>query len=273
MRYPVDEVFFAKPISSIPNYKDKVILLNSIGVNFHVMFNLDGFVSKIGNLKIDPFIDSWYGLPVVSFHPTDKHLFNLLVKVYFEFILSIVILIIFCPLFLIVPFLIKLNSHGPVFFSQTRIGYHGRRFKLLKFRTMVSDAEDQLGALKLLNEQSGPAFKLKGDPRITDIGRFLRKFSIDEIPQLFNVLKGEMNLVGPRPPLPQEVAQYKPKWRRRLNMKPGITGLWQVSGRNDLIDFEDWVRLDLDYIDNWSILLDIKIILKTIPVMLFGTGK
>ena len=138
---------------------------------------------------------------------------------------------------------------------------------------MVVGAEDQMDSLKGMNEQTGPAFKLVRDPRITVVGKFLRKYSLDEIPQFFNVLKGEMNLVGPRPPLPVEVDNYKTKWRRRLNMKPGITGLWQVSGRNEIVDFEDWVKLDLEYIDRWNLLLDIKIMLKTIPVILRGSGK
>ena len=137
----------------------------------------------------------------------------------------------------------------------------------------ISDAEERIDELSHLNEHSGPAFKITDDPRITRAGRFLRRFSLDECPQWLNVLIGDMNLVGPRPPLLSEVERYKPEWRRRLNMKPGITGLWQVSGRNDVKNFEDWVILDLKYIDDWSIWLDIKIIFKTIPVMLFGTGK
>ena len=273
MKGPVDEVFFAKPIHLIPDYKEKVILLNSIGINFHVMVSLDGLMPTIGKYDVEPFIDSWYGLPVLSFHPKDKQLFNLLIKIYFEFLLSLIILLIFSPLFFIIPIIIKLNSPGPIFFKQTRIGYHGRRFKLLKFRTMDIDAEKQLDSLQELNEQTGPVFKLGDDPRITGVGKFLRKYSLDEIPQLINVLKGEMNLVGPRPPLPEEVDNYKTKWRRRLNMKPGITGLWQVSGRNNLIKFEDWVKLDLEYIDNWNLWLDIKIMFKTVPAMFRGSGR
>jgi len=244
-----------------------------IGINFHVMVNLDVFTNKIRNLQIEPFIDDWYGLPVISFHSTDKKLVRLLMKTYIESIMSFILLVLFSPLFLVIAIWIKLDSRGPVFFGQTRIGYHGRRFRLYKFRTMYEDAEKRLQELNHLNEQSGPAFKITDDPRITNAGRFLRRFSLDECPQWLNVLIGDMNLVGPRPPLPREVIKYRPEWRSRLNMKPGITGLWQVSGRNELREFEDWVKLDLKYIDDWSIWLDIKIIFKTIPVMLFGAGK
>ena len=270
---PVDEVFFAMPPGDIPNFYDKVNLLNMIGINFHVMVNLDAFTNRVRHLRIEPFIDDWYGLPVISFHPTDKKLVRLLMKTYVETIFSFILLVIFCPLLLVISIWIKLDSKGPVLFGQTRIGYHGRRFKLYKFRTMHEDAENRLEELTHLNEQSGPIFKITDDPRITRAGRFLRRFSFDECPQWLNVLIGDMNLVGPRPPLPSEVINYKPEWRRRLNMKPGITGLWQVSGRNELKEFEDWIKLDLEYIDDWSLWLDIKIIFKTIPVILFGTGK
>ena len=270
---PVDEVFFAMPPGNIPNFYDKVNLLNMIGINFHVMVNLDLFTNRVRHLRIEPFIDDWYGLPVISFHPTDKKLARLLIKTYVETILSFILLVIFSPLLLVISIWIKLDSRGPVLFGQTRIGYHGRRFELYKFRTMHEDAEYRLEELSHLNEQSGPVFKITGDPRITRSGRFLRRFSLDECPQWLNVLIGDMNLVGPRPPLPREVKKYKPEWRRRLNMKPGITGLWQVSGRNELREFEDWIKLDLEYIDDWSLWLDIKIIFKTIPVVLFGTGK
>ncbi len=270
---PVDEVFFAMPPGEIPNFYDKINLLNMIGINFHVMINLEAFANRVRDLRIEPFIDNWYGIPVISFHPKDKKLVRLLMKTYVETIISFILLVIFSPLFLVISIWIKLDSRGPVIFGQTRIGYHGRQFKLYKFRTMHEHAENKLKNLTHLNEHSGPIFKITDDPRITSAGRFLRRFSLDECPQWMNVLIGDMNLVGPRPPLPREVINYKPEWRSRLNMKPGITGLWQVSGRNELSEFEDWIKLDLEYIDNWSLWLDIKIIFKTIPVMLFGTGK
>ena len=143
---------------------------------------------------------------------------------------------------------------------------------LYKFRTMVADAESRLNELLLHNEMNGPVFKMKNDPRLTKIGGILRRFSIDELPQLWNVFKGDMSLVGPRPALPSEVASYEPWQRRRLSMRPGITCLWQANGRNKITDFNEWMRLDLEYIDKWSLLLDCKLLLKTVPVVMFGTG-
>ena len=270
---PIDEVFFALPPKKIPNFAEKLNYLNSLGINFHIMVNLDAFSKGISNLNVKPFMDDWYDLPVISFNPTDKDLFKLIIKTYLEFILCLGIISVFLPLLIIIPIIIKLGSKGPIFFTQTRVGYHGRRFKLLKFRTMGINAESKLKDLIKENEQSGPVFKMEDDPRITNFGKFLRKFSLDELPQLYNVIKGEMNLVGPRPPIPSEVERYKPEWHRRLNMKPGITGLWQISGRNEIINFEDWVALDLKYIDEWNLKLDIIIIIKTIPHMFKGSGK
>ena len=166
---------------------------------------------------------------------------------------------------------VRIESEGPLLFRQIRAGRNGRKFTMLKFRSMVVDAEKLRAKLDHLNEMDGPVFKIRHDPRITKVGRFIRKTSIDELPQLFNVLFGDMSLVGPRPPLPSEVAQYQPWQRRRLSVKPGITGPWQVSGRNE-ISFEEWMRMDLEYIDNWSLWLDIKIILKTVPKVFKGSG-
>ena len=151
------------------------------------------------------------------------------------------------------------------------MGLNGRKFNMYKFRSMHQDAENRLGALKSSNEMSGPVFKIANDPRVTPVGRFIRKFSIDELPQLFNVLKGDMSLVGPRPPVYKEVLEYQRWQRRRLSMRPGITCIWQVSGRND-IGFEEWMELDLQYIDNWSFWLDLKLLFKTIPAVLIGKG-
>jgi lipopolysaccharide/colanic/teichoic acid biosynthesis glycosyltransferase len=167
--------------------------------------------------------------------------------------------------------LIKLESKGPVLFKQVRAGENGKNFHLYKFRTMCIDAEDKKAALSTRNEMSGPVFKIREDPRVTTIGRLLRKFSIDELPQFVNVLKGEMSLVGPRPPLPSEVSGYQPWQHRKLSVKPGVTCLWQINGRNQ-VDFDEWMRLDLEYIDNWSLALDTKILLKTLPAVLKGTG-
>jgi len=176
------------------------------------------------------------------------------------------------PFLLIVSALVKLTSSGPVFFRQVRLGLHGKKFHMLKFRSMVSNAEAMRGALATQNEQTGPVFKIKLDPRITPLGRFLRRYSIDELPQLVNVLRGDMTLVGPRPPVPQEVAQYEPWQRRRLSVPPGLTCLWQVSGRNE-VAFEDWMYLDLQYIDHRSTGQDIGLLLKTVPAVVTGRGS
>lgn len=175
------------------------------------------------------------------------------------------------PIWLIVALAIKLDSSGPIFFVQPRCGRHGRTFQFLKFRTMYQDAEEQFEVLRALNEQSGPVFKMRDDPRVTRVGRWLRKLSIDELPQLINVVRGEMSLVGPRPAILSEVLHYQTDHRGRLSMRPGLTCLWQVAGRNQ-IEFEDWVKLDLEYVDRWSLILDLQILLATIPAVLSGRG-
>jgi lipopolysaccharide/colanic/teichoic acid biosynthesis glycosyltransferase len=175
------------------------------------------------------------------------------------------------PLLLSVAAIIKLTSKGPVLFRQSRVGLHGARFNMLKFRSMVINAEELKEKLLDQNEQTGPVFKMKNDPRITGIGRFIRKFSIDELPQLINILRGDMTIVGPRPPVPKEVAEYKPWQRRRLSVRPGLTCYWQVSGRNE-IGFEEWMLLDLRYVDHWDLWKDITLIAKTIPVAVLGKG-
>jgi exopolysaccharide biosynthesis polyprenyl glycosylphosphotransferase len=190
-------------------------------------------------------------------------------------VMDLLLTLILAPFALIVmalsAVLIKLTSPGPVLFKQERCGLNGRIFVMYKLRSMVDNAEQARSELEALNEMDGPVFKSSRDPRITAVGKILRRFSIDEFPQLYNVLRGDMSLVGPRPPLPQEVARYERWQRRRLSMKPGITCLWQISGRNE-VSFQDWMKLDLTYIDNWSLLLDLKILLKTVPVVLLGRG-
>ena len=175
------------------------------------------------------------------------------------------------PFLLAVAALVKLTSPGTVFFRQLRVGLHGKKFHMLKFRSMVSNAEALKAALAAQNEQAGPVFKMRRDPRVTPLGRLLRKYSIDELPQLVNVLRGDMTLVGPRPPVPQEVAQYEPWQRRRLSVPPGLTCLWQVSGRNE-VAFEDWMYLDLQYIDHWTMSQDIGLLFKTVPAVVSGRG-
>jgi lipopolysaccharide/colanic/teichoic acid biosynthesis glycosyltransferase len=210
---------------------------------------------------------------MVSFQALPANLYSLYLKNIFEKILAFILLLFSVPVIFLFAILVKITSKGPAFFKQERIGLHGRSFFQYKLRSMIINAEELKKDLSHLNEQSGPVFKIEKDPRITPVGRFIRKFSIDELPQLFNVITGNMNLIGPRPPVPQEVEEYSPSQMRRLSMKPGITGLWQVSGRNSLKEFEDWVRLDLEYIDNWNLFLDFKIALKTVFVVLSGSGR
>lgn len=211
------------------------------------------------------------GMPTIVYRAVPEDQSLLLVKSLIDRIGALIGLILAAPLMLATAIVIKLESRGPVFFRQERSGLNGKTFKLFKFRTMCADAEEKKDTLTAQNEMSGPVFKIACDPRITWIGRILRKFSIDEVPQFINVLRGEMSLVGPRPPLPKEVAEYDPWQHRKLSVKPGVTCLWQVNGRND-IDFEEWMRLDLEYIDNWSLWLDAKILVRTIPTVIKGTG-
>ena len=188
-------------------------------------------------------------------------------------VLSLIAFIILSPLLLITALAVKISSPGPVLFKQQRLGLHGKVFTIYKFRSMYKDAEERKKELESQNEMNGFMFKMKDDPRITKVGKFIRKTSIDELPQFYNVLKGDMSLVGTRPPTVDEFRQYESHQKRRLSAKPGITGLWQVSGRNEIKDFEDVVKLDVQYIDNWSIGLDIKIILKTIKVVFEKGGE
>jgi exopolysaccharide biosynthesis polyprenyl glycosylphosphotransferase len=180
-------------------------------------------------------------------------------------------LLILSPLFLLIAAAIKLSSPGPIFYSQVRSGLRGREFKMLKFRSMVMHADDLLEDLREKNEMAGAAFKMANDPRITPIGRLLRRFSLDELPQLINILKGDMSIVGPRPLIATENNKYEEWQRRRMSVRPGLTCLWQINGRNKL-DFEHWMELDLEYIDQWSLLMDLRIMVKTLPAVLQGRG-
>jgi exopolysaccharide biosynthesis polyprenyl glycosylphosphotransferase len=195
----------------------------------------------------------------------------MIVKRGFDLLVASAALTVTAPILLTVAALVKLTSEGPIFFAQERVGKNGRTFKMLKFRSMVVNAEALRAKLEAENEMDGPVFKIKRDPRITRIGHFIRKTSLDEFPQFINVMRGEMSIVGPRPPLPSEVEQYERWQRKRLSVKPGITCIWQISGRND-VTFEQWVQMDIDYIDRWSLWLDLKIFLKTIPAVLLRRG-
>ncbi|MBN1484551.1 MAG: sugar transferase [Chloroflexia bacterium] len=211
------------------------------------------------------------GLPLIGLKEVAIRGWNLVLKRALDIGLSVCSLLLGWPLLLLIALLIKLDSSGPVFFRQKRVGRKGRPFTVLKFRTMHQHADTEKERLAALNEASGPLFKIRDDPRVTRVGRFLRRTSLDEIPQVFNVLLGEMSWVGPRPAIPSEVAQYQAWQRTRLEVLPGITGLWQSSGRSDL-SFEEMVRLDIYYIENWSLWLDIVILLRTVPVVISGRG-
>jgi len=211
------------------------------------------------------------GVPLITVKGISLSAGNLLVKRVFDLIVAGLIILIGLPLWVLFAALVKFSSPGPVFYAQERVGRDGRRFGMLKFRSMYRDADKRLAELSAANEASGPLFKMKDDPRVTPVGKWMRKFSIDEFPQLINVIKGEMSLVGPRPPLPSEVQRYSEGDWRRLEVTPGMTGLWQVSGRSSLT-FDEMVRLDLFYIENWSVALDITLMLRTIPAVLLARG-
>lgn len=262
----VDEVVFVVPRSWLGKIEEMMHFCESEGIKINVAVNL--FELKFTKAKQTDL----HGLPLLTFESAPDRLWHLLLKRLFDIIISGLGLIIFSPLLVFIALLVKITSKGPIFFKQTRCGFNGRLFKLYKFRTMSEDAEEKLKELLKHNEMQGPTFKMSNDPRLTIAGKFLRKISFDELPQLWNVFKGEMSLVRPRPPIPGEVEQYLPWQRRRLTMRPGITCLWQIKGRNKIVDFNEWMRLDLEYIDNWSLGLDTRIFVKTIPVVMFGIG-
>jgi len=229
----------------------------------------DFFKTQISRTSFDDF----YGHAIMVFRAVPEASWEGVAKQLIDFFGAASLLVLLAPFLAICALVVRLTSAGPIFFKQQRSGLNGRPFTLYKFRTMVTNAEQLKHELAAMNEMSGPVFKLVNDPRITRFGRFLRRSSIDELPQLFNVLRGEMSLVGPRPLPVDEVKRFNDlAHRRRLSVKPGLTCLWQVSGRNKVKDFKDWVRLDLEYIDNWSLWLDLKIICRTLPVVLTGAG-
>ena len=199
--------------------------------------------------------------------------FQHLVKCVVDVVVSSILLMVLAPFFLILALLVKLTSPGPAFYRWRVVGRDGAPFVSYKFRSMYVDADGRKAALLAQNEMSGPVFKMASDPRVTPLGRVLRKYSLDELPQLWSVLTGKMSLVGPRPPLETEYARFTGRQRLKLQVKPGITCLWQVNGRNEISNFDDWVNLDLQYIHSWSLALDFKILLKTIPAVVLGKGK
>jgi len=261
----VDEVIFVLSRRQLEEFEESFLLCSELGIRARVALFFP-------HMKARVVLDEIEGIPLLTFTNTPGAPFPIFVKRLLDLTVSVIGLIVLSPLLLLTALLIRLTSPGPVLFKQIRCGLNGRHFMLHKFRTMYVGAENRLDQVAHLNEVNGPAFKARKDPRVTPIGRLLRRLSIDELPQLVNVLVGNMSLVGPRPPLPEEVARYE-RWQlRRLSMKPGLTGLWQVSGRAGLDDFNRWIALDLAYIDQWSLWLDVKIMLKTIPAVLMAQG-
>lgn len=264
----IDEVMIVLPMKSAYHQAASIIKLcgeQGIIVRIHPsIFDLKMARSKTEQFEEDLIITLFPGAMTMGW--------PILIKRIIDIAISLILLILLAIPFLIIAFLIKLTSSGPIFFVQERVGFNKRKFKLYKFRTMIPTAEQKLSELKHLNEVSGPVFKIKNDPRITRFGKILRRTSVDELPQLINVLKGDMSLVGPRPLPVRDYEGFKQDWhRRRFCVRPGITCLWQVNGRNS-IPFEKWMHLDMQYIDRWSLWLDLKILVKTIPAVLKGTG-
>ena len=260
----VDVVIVAESIHD-PIVRDSLELAHIMGKTTVAV--MDDEIYRLSRMR--PF--QLAGMPMVAMYSVPHHEWQELFKKVMDIVFSGFGLVVASPLLLLIALGIKLTSKGPVFFVQERVGLNGRIFKMYKFRSMVQDAEELKKKLAHLNEMSGPVFKIKDDPRVTPIGRFLRKTSLDELPQLWNVFRQEMSLVGPRPPLPSEVNLYDPKHRKRLSVKPGLTCIWQVSGRND-VDFDQWMEMDAEYVDNWSLALDMKILAQTVPVVLGRKG-
>ena len=264
---PVDEVLVALPIDKYGSLVETIVRhCEEQGIIVRVR-------TEMSHLHIArSYVDELQGVPVVTIQSGPADSWQLIMKRVIDVVGSAALLVALAPLFAVVGWLIRKDSHGRVFFTQERIGFNKRPFRLIKFRTMVDGADHQQSKLEHLNEAAGPVFKIKGDPRVTRLGKFLRRFSIDELPQLVNVLKGDMSLVGPRPLPVRDFDRFNTQWhKRRLSVKPGMTCLWQVNGRSN-VTFDHWVQMDLEYIDNWSLGLDMKILLKTIPAIMKGSG-
>ncbi|MDY2699349.1 MAG: sugar transferase [Lachnospiraceae bacterium] len=263
----MDEVFIYAP--EITQKQLQVILngFDEMGVNCHYCLELPGTHGERSK------VDDFGGYSVLTYTRFQSSYKRLLIKRVMDIVGGLVGMLITLVFFPFVAIAIKLDSPGPVLFSQIRIGRNGRRFKIYKFRSMYIDAEERKKELEKQNEMQGLMFKMENDPRITKVGKFFRKTSIDELPQFYNVVKGDMSLVGTRPPTEDEFEKYNQYYRRRISMTPGLTGLWQVSGRSEIENFDDVVKYDLEYIDGWSLTLDIKILLRTVWVVIAGRGS
>lgn len=270
----VDELIFAMPLKIIPEADKYIAIAMEMGVSVRIIpdWQLHYLMETPSPAAIR--FEEFLGIHTMALEMTPPQKGGLLLKAAVDYMAAGFSLLLLAPFMVLIAVLIKLLSPGPALFKQQRSGVNGRQFTLYKFRTMVVDAEQQREKLEQLNEMDGPVFKLADDPRIIPhIGKFLRKTSLDELPQLINVLKGEMSLIGPRPPLPDEVSCYERWQMRRLSMRPGLTCLWQISPKRNDVSFEEWMNMDLKYIDNWSIGLDVRIFFSTIWVMLVGYGK
>lgn len=261
----VDYVVFAVGRNYLSAIEKSLQICEEMGVKASVL--ADFFPTRLARRHIDSFFNS----PMISYDPTPPVNLAIVMKGLFDRLMAVAAIVLASPVMLVTWAAIKLNSSGPAIFRQPRCGLNGRRFTLYKFRTMVPNAEALKKELMKYNEVDGAAFKMRNDPRITPLGKWLRKTSLDELPQLFNILRGDMSFVGPRPPLADEVLRYDLWQRRKLSMKPGLTCLWQVSGRSN-VSFDQWMKLDLEYIDNWSLWKDAQILIKTVPAVLKGTG-
>ena len=265
-QYPVDEVIVCASRNELGKVEDILGTCGREGIQFRIISDFFGSLAKRAT------IDHIYGLPIISFISVSNNEWCLYLKRLIDVLVSGVFLIILSPLFLTIAIIVKMTSEGPVFYEWNVVGFNKKPLRSWKFRTMIINADEMKEKLISLNEMKGPVFKIKNDPRITNVGKLLRKFSLDELPQLWSVFKGDMSLVGPRPAGPHELARYESWQRRKLSIKPGVTCLWQVSGRNKIDDFNEWARMDLEYIDHWSLWLDAKILLRTIPAVFRGTG-
>ena len=260
-----DQVIFAVQKRFIAEAEKAIYDSEIQGVETWVV--TDFFKTSIARLALEDFA----GLPVMRFSTTPEYSWELLFKSVIDRVGAGILLLLTSPILVITLILIKITSPGPIFYKQRREGFHGKPFTLYKFRSMVSNAEQLREELEMFNEMDQIVFKMQDDPRITPVGKWLRKLSIDELPQLINVFLGDMSLVGPRPMLKSEIDEFQEWQRRKLSVKPGITCLWQISGRSETT-FEEWMRLDLEYIDHWSLWLDITILLKTVPAVIFARG-
>jgi exopolysaccharide biosynthesis polyprenyl glycosylphosphotransferase len=261
----VTDVLVAPNVAGNGHFNEVVSALDGVPVNLRIAPGLDGFMPS--RLTVQPLGDR----PLVSVERGELNPSARVAKRILDLVLGTILLVLSVPVLLACAVAVRLDSPGPVFFKQRRVGLRGRQFTMWKLRTMEAGAEEQRLELEYRNEADGLLFKIEDDPRVTRVGRFLRRTSLDELPQLFNVLAGHMSLVGPRPPLPGEVTAYSDRMGRRLLVKPGMTGLWQVSGRNEL-SFEDYLRYDVLYVQNWSVVLDLYILWKTLPAVMFRRG-